>query len=191
MPSLNLSPTRERSIPSLEQEIMRLQEVLKDREREISLLEESLKERQQDKRPSSAGSNSNRDDVCEVDEEPFMPDAMLSPKTLNQFDHIRKTMEGANGHAVYTENPEDESLERLNELMLYVILFIIQCRDKLTFLPFARSMAQKESHHREVVEDLNTQLTQTRRQLDELTALSRDQVMSSIYLHFPYVYTSV
>lgn len=46
-------------------------------------------------------------------------------------------------------------------------------------------MAQKESHHREVVEDLNTQLTQTRRQVDELTALSRDQVMSSIYLHFP------
>jgi hypothetical protein len=51
-------------------------------------------------------------------------------------------------------------------------------------------MAQKESYHREVVEDLNTQLTQARRQLDELTALSRDQVMSfillifSIYLHF-------
>ena len=101
---------------------MRLQEVLKDREREISLLEESLKERQQDKRPSSAGSNSNRDDVYEVDEELLMPNAMLSPKTLNQFDHIRKTMEGTNGHAMYAETPEDESLERLNELMLYVVL---------------------------------------------------------------------
>jgi kinesin family protein 4/21/27 len=122
MPSLNLSPTHERSIPSLEQEIMRLQEVLKDREREISLLEESLKESQQDKQPSSAGSDSNPDDVCEVDEEPLITDAMLSPKTLNQFDHIRKTMEGANGHTVYAEIPEDESLERLNELMLYVVL---------------------------------------------------------------------
>ena len=101
---------------------MRLQEVLKDREREISLLEESLKESQQDNRPSSAGSDGNRNDVCEVDEERLMPDAMLSPKTLNQFDHIRKTMEGTNGHAVYTENHEDESLERLNELMLYVVL---------------------------------------------------------------------
>ena len=102
---------------------MRLQEVLKDREKEISLLEESLKESQHDKRPNSAGSNSNQDDVCEVDEEPPMVDAKLSPKTLNQFDHIRKTMEGgANGHAVYTENLEDESLERLNELMLYVVL---------------------------------------------------------------------
>lgn len=45
-------------------------------------------------------------------------------------------------------------------------------------------MAQKESCHREVVDDLNTQLTQTRRQLDELTALSRDQVMSFIYRIF-------
>lgn len=37
-------------------------------------------------------------------------------------------------------------------------------------------MAQKESQHREVVEELDAQLTQTKRQLDELTALSRDQV---------------
>jgi kinesin family protein 4/21/27 len=45
-------------------------------------------------------------------------------------------------------------------------------------------MAQKESYHREVVDDLNTQLTQTRRQLDELTALSRDQVMSFLICIF-------
>jgi len=37
-------------------------------------------------------------------------------------------------------------------------------------------MAAKESQHREIVDDLNSQLGQTRRQLDELTALSRDQV---------------
>lgn len=37
-------------------------------------------------------------------------------------------------------------------------------------------MAQKESNHREVVESLNAQLSQTRRQLDDLTMLSRDQV---------------
>jgi hypothetical protein len=37
-------------------------------------------------------------------------------------------------------------------------------------------MAQKESHHREVVEDLNAQLTLVRRQHEDLTALSRDQV---------------
>lgn len=39
-------------------------------------------------------------------------------------------------------------------------------------------MAQKESQHRQVVEDLHTQLTHTRRQLDDLTTLSRDQVRS-------------
>ena len=102
---------------------MRLQEVLKDREAEISLLEASLKESQQDKRPSSAGSNSIEDGVDEVEEN---PDSTLSPRTLNRFDYIRKTMEGGNGHAIYTDNgtsnPEDESLERLNELMLYVLL---------------------------------------------------------------------
>jgi len=37
-------------------------------------------------------------------------------------------------------------------------------------------MAQKESHHREIVEGLNTQLGQVQRQLDDLTTLSRDQV---------------
>lgn len=39
-----------------------------------------------------------------------------------------------------------------------------------------RSMAQKESQHRETVDDLEKQLTQVRRQFDDLTALSRDQV---------------
>jgi hypothetical protein len=38
------------------------------------------------------------------------------------------------------------------------------------------SMAQKESAHKELVEDLTAQLAQVKRQHDELTALSRDQV---------------
>lgn len=37
-------------------------------------------------------------------------------------------------------------------------------------------MAQKESQHREVVEALNEELSQLRRQHDELTALSSNQV---------------
>jgi hypothetical protein len=36
-------------------------------------------------------------------------------------------------------------------------------------------MAQKESAHREIVDDMTTQLTQLHRQHDELTVLSRDQ----------------
>jgi hypothetical protein len=37
-------------------------------------------------------------------------------------------------------------------------------------------MAQKESTHREVVDELTNELTQLRRQHDELATLSRDQV---------------
>ena len=37
-------------------------------------------------------------------------------------------------------------------------------------------MAQKESSHREVVTDLSTQLAQVRKQFDDLTVVSRDQV---------------
>jgi len=39
-----------------------------------------------------------------------------------------------------------------------------------------RSMAQKESQHKVSVDALNEQLEKVRRQYDELTALSRDQV---------------
>lgn len=39
-----------------------------------------------------------------------------------------------------------------------------------------RAMAQKESHHKEAVDSLHAQLEKTRKQHDELTALSRDQV---------------
>jgi hypothetical protein len=37
-------------------------------------------------------------------------------------------------------------------------------------------MAAKESQHREILDDLNEQLTLVRRQYDDLKALSRDQV---------------
>lgn len=37
-------------------------------------------------------------------------------------------------------------------------------------------MAQKESSHREDIDKLNAELSQVRRQHDELTVLSRDQV---------------
>ena len=37
-------------------------------------------------------------------------------------------------------------------------------------------MAQKEAQHREEVEELNAQLSQVRRQHEDLTVLSRDQV---------------
>ncbi|KAF7311304.1 Kinesin-domain-containing protein [Mycena kentingensis (nom. inval.)] len=178
-PALN---TNERSVHSLEKEIMRLQEVLKEREAEIASLEGSLKERATQVPPKTNGIVGH-DDHSEL-EEPTTPPAQmtgniapskvnLSPKTISQFDNIRRSMShepslaingnggagdtdsdvGGGGSTTFSEH--DESLERLNELML--------------------SMAQKESQHREVVEDLSSQLAHVRRQHDDLTALSRDQ----------------
>ncbi|KAJ7024324.1 kinesin domain-containing protein [Mycena alexandri] len=190
VPSPVMHPN-ERSVHSLEKEIMRLQEVLKDREAEIAVLEGSLKE-SKDTRVSQAASavTPNGHAVppfpplkAQEPEQTVTPPASvngdaaaanpvhLSPKTISQFDNIRRSMsheappsvgtttdEGSevNGGSAYSE--QDESLERLNELML--------------------SMAQKESHHREVVEDLGSQLAQVRRQHDDLTALSRDQAVN-------------
>ncbi|KAG7092844.1 hypothetical protein E1B28_009158 [Marasmius oreades] len=188
---INGSPTvpshLERSTASLEKEIMRLQEVLKEREAEITSLEQSLRQSESTKLAvTTAGSVSapsttsaatptetnattpdteQPPDVEEVDGQ-AIPEAHLSPKTMHQFDNIRKSIQlNFNGHnGIVREddtssdaNP-DENLDRLNELML--------------------SMAQKESQHREVVDDLKGELSQVRRQLDELTTLSRDQALN-------------
>jgi hypothetical protein len=109
---------KERSLASLENEIMRLQEVLKEREAEITVLEASLiaanavVSPQQEVNPSVVA---NGDAV---------PPPFLSPNTLDHFEDIRKTM--MNGHEHSEDNPDrmrsisepDESLDRLNELML-------------------------------------------------------------------------
>lgn len=48
-------------------------------------------------------------------------------------------------------------------------------------------MAQKESQHKEVIDDLTSKLHQTRRQLDELTTLSRDQVCPGSFIDFGFL----
>ncbi|KAL6298424.1 hypothetical protein BKA93DRAFT_830711 [Sparassis latifolia] len=154
LPSVNVN-ANERSVASLEKEIMRLQEVLKEREAEITVLEESLKSKDREEVPSTHSTepsgirsvNGNGD---------TSPTLHLSPKTIGQFQEIRRSLDfqAANGNV---QDP-DESLVRLNELM--------------------RSMAQKESSHRETVDSLNSELVQVRRQFEELTVLSRDQALN-------------
>ncbi|KAK2466821.1 hypothetical protein APHAL10511_001079 [Amanita phalloides] len=164
--SIVLSPAQERSSQSLEKEIMRLQEVLKERETEISLLEDSLKELQNDNSINGASEgNKQYLTVNGVNGDVAQPLAQLTPRTLHQFDNIREALTNGANHVGSDEEgrgksimDNDESLERLNELML--------------------SMAQKESQHKEVVDELTTQLNQVRRQLDDLTALSRDQALN-------------
>ncbi|KAG6335027.1 hypothetical protein ID866_4053 [Astraeus odoratus] len=149
------TPTEQRSVVSMEREIMRLQEVLKEREAEINALEASLKVKDQASAevPPVAVQLSN-----DVED----PSTHLSPTTAEKFQAVRKSMElyGVtplpNGESSDTE--VDESLDRLNELML--------------------SMAQKESQHKELVDSLNEQLVQVRRAHDELMILSRDQALN-------------
>ncbi|KAI6045585.1 kinesin-domain-containing protein [Pisolithus marmoratus] len=147
------TPTEHRSIVSMEREVMRLQEVLKEREAEISALEISLKEKEQIPVTPPVATVSN--DVVD-------PSTHLSPTTAQKFEAIRRSMalHGVsplpNGASPDTE--VDESLDRLNELML--------------------SMAQKESQHQELVDSLNQQLARVRRAHDELVILSRDQALN-------------
>lgn len=133
----------ERSVISLEKEIMRLQEVLKERESEISILEGQLKApldsaiSPRTPTPSAKlngnGTSLPRLDVKvngQSDESDTQTTVSLSPKTIGQFNHIRKSMELNSHHnyASYTDassekddsviSEADESLERLNELML-------------------------------------------------------------------------
>ncbi|KAF8447796.1 hypothetical protein L210DRAFT_3501334 [Boletus edulis BED1] len=149
----NITPTEQRSASSMEKEIMRLQEVLKEREAEISALEATLGEKEQADAVSSP---------TEVTKGPEDQTMHLSPTTIQKFNAIRKSMQlHGVSPAVNDLNADadvDESLDRLNELML--------------------AMAQKESQHNELVGSLNDQLTQIRRAHDELVTLSRDQTLN-------------
>lgn len=100
---------------------MRLQEVLKERESEILALEESLKESQ-----ASQARTQGQDAAPSSENQDAVPNNIgLSPKTLNHFDHIKQSMVNGNSHFVSSDHgsnhsESDESLERLNELMLCV-----------------------------------------------------------------------
>ncbi|KAI8989755.1 kinesin [Trametes punicea] len=153
LPSLAVSPT-ERSVASLEEEIMRLQDVLKEREAEISALEASLKEKNETNGASASLAAELQRSPTDSQGNDYVH---LSPKTINHFTEIRKSLDLHHANQ-YTASDVDESLVRLNELM--------------------RSMAQKESRHKEVVDDLTSQLNQVRKQHEELQVLSRDQALN-------------
>ena len=87
---------------------MRLQEVLKDREAEITTLESALREKERPKKHSDIVANGHaRDSRRESD---------LSPVIMNQINAIRKSMEIRNPPSDL--GGDDETLDRLNELML-------------------------------------------------------------------------
>jgi hypothetical protein len=128
----------QRSVVSMEKEIMRLQEVLKERETEIAVLETSLKEHQHQQPHQQQSLAALNADVPSSPDSPspngvngaVAPQEHLSPKTLHHFGEIRKAM-GSNGYvdadtssSVSAISEADENLDRLNELMRYEHAFV-------------------------------------------------------------------
>ncbi|KAG9045448.1 hypothetical protein FS837_006291 [Tulasnella sp. UAMH 9824] len=151
-------PGEKRSVESMEKEIMRLQEVLKEREAEITVLEKSLDtfERSRSTRANSPSHKTSSDVLDERDElaeeannAQGSPNGerALSPSTRGQFEELKKSLEHDPSLQSGLDGGED-SLDRLNELM--------------------RAMAQKESQHKETVEALNRDLQTVRKQNETL-----------------------
>ena len=157
----------ERKVASLERETMRLQEALKDRDDEIRALETSLRSR-----ASVAGSPSKAEHAAEVDgavahgadgEQTLLvpgraaangdESGALTPVTEKDLEAIRRVM---TGDAADGASAASNGTQMLDDLM--------------------RSMARKETQHRETVESMSAELTSLRKQNETLEALSKDQM---------------
>lgn len=107
---------RGRSVQSLEKEIMRLQEVLKEREAEIGVLESSLKEL---KRPQKMNEAEEGEEDANVATSSGQSDGKLSPTIMTRFARLRQSLIIENPPKFPdSDAPEDsETLNRLDELM--------------------------------------------------------------------------
>ncbi|SPO26340.1 related to KIP1 - kinesin-related protein [Ustilago trichophora] len=163
----------ERKVASLEKETMRLQEALKDRDDEIRALETTLRSRRQSSVPSAGVSPSKVEHGASSDSAiargdegeqmllaPAHPAAngvesgALTPATEKELEAIRRVMAE---NAPSGEGAADSNgTQMLDDLM--------------------RSMARKETQHRETVESMSSELASLRKQNETLEALSRDQM---------------
>jgi hypothetical protein len=100
---------------------MRLQDVLKEREQEIAQLEISLKERET---ILSTQPSLQEVTVPHAVDNIDNPSVSTSPRKINQPDEIKTVLHqvpGPDGADVMSNPETDESLDRLNELMRFVI----------------------------------------------------------------------
>jgi kinesin family protein 4/21/27 len=100
---------------------MRLQDVLKEREQEIAQLEISLKEKET---VVSMQPSLQEVPVLHADDNIESPSVFMSPRKINQLDEIKTVSHqgpGPDGADVMSNPETDESLDRLNELMRFVI----------------------------------------------------------------------
>lgn len=118
-PQTPSSEDRGRSVQSLEKEIMRLQEVLKERETEINALEGSLKEMQTQNKPRATSLTLNG---TKADED-APASGRLSPTTMKRFARIRSSLIIEHPPQFPDEpTPEaSETVDRLDELMRYIV----------------------------------------------------------------------
>lgn len=98
---------------------MRLQEVLKEREAEISALEQSLKEKNGATQQSQIPPPDSPSTPVQVDSSAM---AHFSPKTRSQFEELHNSISHTESAPVIDA---DGSLQRLNELMRYVVMFTL------------------------------------------------------------------
>lgn len=156
--------TGDRSYEQMKEEVMKLQSVLNEREAEITALESSLHKLRGTASTSPGLSPATpriarNGNITPPMLSPLPPDAdlSLSPKTRAAFDAFKADL-SASGFPGSSDATQEDNAARLDDLM--------------------RAMAKKESAHREAVDELQEQLGSLRRQHDELTVLSRDQVVN-------------
>ena len=174
------TPTDGRTVQSLEKEIMRLQEVLKERETEIGVLETTLKELKNPapKKMLHDVEEADEEQMLELSSQSGVESGKLSPATLGKFAKLRRSLIIEHPPRFDDESSaESETLDRLNELMRCVW---IRSSRPFILTHLCRSMAQKESQHKEQVDGLSDELTKLRRQHDDLSVLARDQVRGDI-----------
>jgi predicted nucleic acid-binding Zn-ribbon protein len=118
---------RGRSVQSLEKEIMRLQEVLKEREAEIGALEGSLKEMNQSQ-PKQRSTSLTLNGTAKDTDDDDVPQAKtsggrLSPTTMKRFARLRSSLIIENPPR-FPDEPTPEAVDRLDELMRCVGIYI-------------------------------------------------------------------
>ncbi|GAA6061674.1 hypothetical protein JCM10212_000857 [Sporobolomyces blumeae] len=166
----------ERSYEQMKHEVMQLQSVLNSREEEISALESTISELKSPASPLPHGGDSSPL-VLPVPSSPAPPvvlndgrstpppsrdadaDLNLSPRTRAVFEALKADLSGTGlGLSNVVQAQDEAHTDRLDDLM--------------------RAMAKKESAHREAIDDLEGKLASLQRQHDDLTTLSRDQVVN-------------
>ncbi|KAA1129841.1 hypothetical protein PGTUg99_000374 [Puccinia graminis f. sp. tritici] len=178
----------ERSYESLQKEVIKLQEVLKDREDEIRGLETSIREiRRQSDSITSPLASASTDEVDGETRKLTQPIQKTEPSLQPLNTDLKHDATDVSN--VSRENSIDQdSLAHPDKVLAAIqsqILLndgdesVVKDSQNIKLLDnLMRSMAQKESAHLELIENLKDKLQSTKRQHDELVKLSRDQVVN-------------